>query len=151
MFEEQMIDKIFNFISDSGYNPFSQIPLLYGKIDFVGVNDLECMVIESKIKNWKSAVKQVISYGYGADYSYIAFPEHTAYYINKKYPEVLKKYSIGLLSVDLINEKKVEILIEPKKKTSSLLFKNNILCEINKRKNESENRVNLLKRGCTTW
>jgi hypothetical protein len=146
MFEEQMIDQIRNFIEELGFSPYSQIPLFSGKIDFVGVRDDECVIVESKLNNWKSALKQALFYGYGADYSYIALPNNYAKYIFLTFGIELKKHNIGLLSVDLNGDQRLEILIMANKKDFSTVYKNNILYEINKRKTYSENRINDFKR-----
>jgi hypothetical protein len=146
MFEEQMIDKVRNFIEDYGFHPYYQIPFFYGKIDFVGINDDECMVIETKIDKWKMALKQALYYGYGAEYSYIALPEKIAYYVSNSYMKVFKTYKVGLLAVDLSGREKTKILISSFKNDFSPVFKDNILYEIKKRKKESEIRIKEFKR-----
>jgi len=140
MYEEMMNDKIITFIENNGYKSYVQIPISLGKVDFVGINNDECIIVESKVHNWKKALKQVIIYGYGAEKSYIAIPNPTAEYIKKKHDIILKKYGIGLIKVD--NEA-VEI-IPCIKKNPSDMFKNIILKEIYKRDKESKKRISNL-------
>ena len=49
MYEESMTGLIRDFLSNQGYIPYDQIPFFQGKIDFVGIRNEECIVIESKI------------------------------------------------------------------------------------------------------
>ena len=139
-YEEIMEDKILKFIEDEGYFPYVQIPFSLGKIDFVGINDNECIIIETKIKNWKKALKQTILYGYGVEKAYIALPNPTASYVQNKYYDLLMKYDIGLIEVT----NSAKILIQSKNKEPSKIFKNIILKEIFERKKRSNLRINKL-------
>lgn len=137
MFEEIMEDVIISYLENQGYTSYLQIPYSLGKIDFVGIRNNECIIIESKVKNWKKALKQSINYGYGADKAYVAIPHKTANFIKNNHASFFRRYNIGLLSIS--NE--VEILIGCKEKIPSALFKNLILTEILKRSELSKNRV----------
>jgi len=130
MFEEQIGEKIYSFLQEEGYTTFPQIPLFLGKIDFVGINsDSECLVVETKIAKWKKALKQALGYGYGAEKAYIALPAPTASNIEKKHRATLEHYKIGLIEVST----DVTILIQSETKEPSLVFKEIILNEIQKR------------------
>lgn len=138
MFEEQMEEKILSFIRKEGYAAYPQIPMFLGKIDFVGVNEnSECLVIESKVKNWKKALKQALRYGYGAEKVYVALPTPTARNIEKKYREIFENYKIGLIEIS----KEVDVLISCKAKAPSVIFKQVILNKVEKRKVMSHQRI----------
>jgi len=141
VYEECMVDLIRMFIIESGFYPYDQIHLFNGKIDFVGIRDRECMVIESKIGKWKEAIKQVTRYGKGADYCYVALPHSTAEYCYNNHRDHFEKKSIGLLSVKINKEMHVEILINGQKQTQSIIFKKYIMKQVENRRKNSHNRV----------
>lgn len=138
MFEEQMGDPIISFVQREGYSVFPQIPLFIGKIDFVGINeDAECLVIESKVKDWRKALKQALRYGYGAEKTYIALPTPTARNVARKYREMFENYDVGLIEIS----KEVNILIPCRNKDPSPVFKRIILGEVEKRIAKSRERI----------
>ena len=138
MFEEQLSQRIISFIQEEGYTPFVQIPHFMGRIDFVGINDSECIIIESKISKWKSALKQAIRYGYGAEKSYVALPSPTASYVASHFKEKFERYGIGLIDVSEIC---AHVLIDCQNKTPSPIFKQIILGEAQDRLSKSQGRV----------
>lgn len=142
MFEEQMRDTIREFIKNSGYEVYEMVPLLYGKIDFVGINDKDCVVIESKISKWKKALSQILRYGYGADFQYIAMPKKTARFVYKNYLNILSDYEVGLLSVE---DNKVEILSSYRNENHSYIYKKKIINMVKYRKNNSKKRIKIFK------
>lgn len=145
MFEEQMGDKIISFIQKEGYTAFPQIPLFLGKIDFVGINeDSECLIIESKVKKWKKALKQALRYGYGAEKAYIALPAPTARNIERKHREVFENYEVGLIEIS----KEVNVLIPCRTKIPSSIFKQIILSEAQKRQVMSGIRIAKFRERC---
>ena len=141
MLEEQMGDQIISFIEDLGFRPYVQIPFFYGRIDFVGIKNDECMVIESKVKKWRDALSQVLRYGYGADSSYIALPSNTAKYVYNNHRDVFIKYGIGLIEVGYI----ANILIPSINNNYSHVYKKIILNEIKMREDKSSDRLNIFK------
>ena len=143
MYEEQLRDPIISFLSDSGFRVYDQIPLFNGKIDFVGINNQnQCIVIETKISKWKDALKQALSYGYGADYVYVAMPYKIAKYISENYFELFDDYNIGLIGV---KEEKVEVFISSFKPDFSQTIKNKLMYNIEIRESNSEERIENLK------
>lgn len=144
MYEVIMEDTIISYLEYHGYTPYVQIPFSLGKIDFVGIKDNECIVIETKINNWKKGLKQTINYGYGAEKAYVATPLKTANYIVKNHSYLFKKYDIGLLGIS----KKVDIIIECNNRTPSQLFKNLILKKITKRHEKSKLRIEKFLEKC---
>lgn len=142
MFEEQMGDPIISFAQREGYTVYPQIPLYIGKIDFVGINeDSECLIIESKVKNWRKALKQALRYGYGAEKAYIALPTPTARNVARRYREIFENYEVGLIEIS----DEVSILIHCRTKTPSPIFKRVILGEVQKRKVKSHERITKFK------
>ncbi len=138
-----MNDRIKLFIQNEGYRVHSQIASFTGKIDFVGVNkNSECVVIESKVKDWKKALKQALRYGYGAEKAYVALPAPKARNVEKKHGRLFKNYNIGLIEIS----QDVKILISSKEKTPSFIFKQIILDETQKRKSQSRNRIEKFKK-----
>lgn len=145
MFEEQMVERIMTFMEKEGYAAFPQIPLFLGKIDFVGINtDSECLVIESKVSNWKKALKQALRYGYGAEKAYVALPRRTAKNVERRHRTVFERYELGLIEVS----EDANILISCKSKTPSSIFKQIILTEIQRRKTRSLRRIAKFKEKC---
>lgn len=145
MFEEQMGERIITFMEEEGYAAYPQIPLFLGKIDFVGINrDSEFLVVESKVSNWKKALKQALRYGYGAEKAYVALPTPTAKNVERRHRVAFERYKVGLIEVS----KDVSILISCKTKTPSLIFKRIILSEIQKRKARSLERIAKFKEKC---
>ena len=138
MFEEQLSQAIISFIREEGYTPFVQIPHFMGRIDFLGINNSECIVIESKINKWKSALKQAIRYGYGAEKTYVALPSPTASYVASNFKEKFEQYGIGLIDV---NEAYAIVLIDCKNKAPSPIFKQIILNEAQERLSKSQRRI----------
>lgn len=146
MYEVEMIDQIRDFIIESGYEPYDQIKFFYGKIDFVGINnENDCIVIESKVDKWRIALNQIVNYGHGADTSYIALPAKIANNVFKKHKQIFYDNQVGLLSVGLDGEKKINILIESLSKYCSPVYKKYLLYSVNGRKNRSKKRINLFK------
>lgn len=131
------------FIIDSGYDVFELVPMLYGKADFVGYNDGEFIVIESKISKWKNAIKQILRYGYGADQKFIAMPLKTAKYIYKTHSDIFLKYKIGLLAVDFDG---VEILMEYNDDYCSPIIKRNMINSVQYRINKRNMRMSEFKK-----
>jgi len=138
MYEEQMAEAIISFIEEEGYTPLVQIPHLSGTIDFIGMNSNECIIIESKISKWKSALKQAVRYGYGAEKTFVALPTPTAEYVAKNFRQIFEKYGIGLIQVD---ENNTDVLIECKQNTPSPVFKKIITFEVEQRLEKSKDRI----------
>lgn len=141
MFEEQMYQGILSFIARQGYTSFVQVPLFAGKIDFVGVKDYECLVIESKIAHWKKALKQALKYGHGAERVFVALPSPTSKYVAKTYKDTFEGYGVGIIDVSV----DANVILDCAVKTPSMPFKQLILNEIEQRKLRSQNRVCSLK------
>jgi len=139
-----MGDKIIAFIEREGYEYFVQVPLFLGRIDFVGVRNSECLVIEGKVKDWKKAVAQALRYGYGAERTYVALPEPTARNTAKKHKVAFEKYGIGLIRVS----ERANVIIECEPKSPSFVFKQIILREVETRRNKSRERIGKLKDRC---
>ena len=138
MFEEQLSQGIISYIKNEGYTPFLEIPHFAGKIDFLGVNRSECIVIESKVSKWKDALKQAIRYGYGAEKAYVALPSPTAKYVAKNFKEKFEFYGIGLIEA---NENCAVVLIESKHKEASPIFKQILIDQAKNRLQKSQSRV----------
>lgn len=138
MFEEQLSQTIIAFIQEEGYTPFVQIPHFMGRIDFVGINDYECIVIESKIGKWKNALRQAVRYGYGAEKTYVALPSPTASYVARHFKEKFEQYGIGLIDA---NETGAIVLIDCRNKAASPIFKQIILNEAHDRLIRSQGRI----------
>ena len=141
LFEEQLGQNIIAFMEKAGYTPFVEVPHFSGKIDFLGVNSNECIIIESKISKWKCALKQAIRYGYGADKAYVALPPPTALYVAINFKDQFRQYNIGLMEV---GENHTNILIDSKRKSPSPVFKKILLCQANNRLKRSQKRVTKL-------
>lgn len=135
-----MADPIREFMHNQGYVIYDQIPYFQGKIDFVGIKNEECIIIESKVSKWKDAIKQAINYGKGADCSYVALPKSTAYYCYKNHKKIFDESLVGLLSVES-TDNNVEILIKPLKKKHSLVMHKYLIATINIRKELRDKRV----------
>ena len=138
MFEEQLSQGIISYIKSEGYTPLLEIPHFAGKIDFLGVNPSGCIVIESKVSKWKDALKQPITYGYGAEKAYVALPSPTAGYVAKNFKEKFELYGIGLIEA---NENYAVVLIECKQKNASPIFKQILIDQAKERLQNSQNRV----------
>jgi hypothetical protein len=123
---------------DEGYTPFLQVPHFSGKIDFLGVNSNECIIIESKISKWKCALKQAIRYGYGADKAFVALPSSVAIYVANNFKNQFEQYQVGLLE---ICENCTNMLIESDRKVPSPVFKRILLRQVSNRQKESRQRV----------
>lgn len=138
MYEEQMSEGIICFLVEEGYKPLVQVQHPTGSIDFVGLNSSECIIIESKISKWKSALRQAIRYGYGAEKAYVALPPPTAEYVASNFRETFEKYGIGIMEV---SEAEVVILINCKLNPASPVFKQFILSEAKERLKKSHERT----------
>ena len=137
-----MGDKIISFIQKEGYMVFPQIPLFLGKIDFVGINrNSECLVVESKVKKWKKALKQALRYGSGAEKAYVALPAPTARNVERKHRKVFENYEIGLMEVS----GEVNIIIPCETKMPFSIFKEIILREVQEREVRSHERISRFK------
>lgn len=132
-----MYESILSFIQNEGYLPFVQIPHLIGCIDFVGIKDSECLVIEGKVNKWKNALKQALKYGYGAEETYIALPNPTAGNVASKHRKTFEKYGVGIIEVAEITS----IVLACERKMPSPIFKQMILNEIQRRKRRRDDRV----------
>ena len=64
--------------------------------------------IEAKLKDWKSGFYQALRYQFYSQKSYLAYPQH---YIHRVDIDLLKRHSIGLISVGADN---IKILNNPK-------------------------------------
>lgn len=137
MFEEQMTQSLLDFVEGKGYIPYVQIPLFVGSIDFVGINDSECIIIESKVNKWRKALKQALRYGYGAEKAYVALPRPTSRNVLKKHREKFVKCGIGLIEVAEVTQ----VLIDSKHRKPSSLFKQMILDEIEQRERKCRKRI----------
>lgn len=142
MFEEQMSQKVLSFIREEGYLPLVQVAFFIGYVDFVGIKQHECLVVESKVSKWKIALKQALRYGYGAEKAYVALPAPTASHVVNKHRDIFVKYGIGIVEVADI----ATILLECKRKNPSSVFKQIILNEAHERLKRSNERVSKLKR-----
>lgn len=138
MFEEQLSQTVISLIQNQGYTPFLQIPHFDGKIDFLGVNSSECIVIETKVSKWNKALKQAIRYGYGAERVFVALPEQTAQYVLDNFREKFESYGVGLISV---TNDQAFILLESKYKSPSTIFKRLLLVQAQNRLLSSQKRV----------
>jgi hypothetical protein len=138
LFEEQLSQGVISFIQDEGYTPFMEIPHFTGKIDFLGINSSECIVIESKVHKWKDALKQAIRYGYGAEKAYVALPHPTAEYVAGKFKEKFEFYGIGLIKVV---DNHAVVLIDGKYKKPSIVFKEILLGQAQHRLQSSQSRI----------
>ena len=138
MFEEQLSQGIITFIEDEGYIPFLEIPHFSGKIDFLGINSSECLVIESKVSKWNDALKQAIRYGYGAERAYVALPAPTAGYVLNNFKEKFEFYGIGLIQA---SENSAIVLLKCKRKKASPIFKQILLEQARNRVRNSNSRV----------
>lgn len=139
-----MSDLLIRYLLDNGLKPFVQIPFFSGRIDFVGMNGDQCIIIESKIGKWKKALTQAIRYGYAADEAYVALPSPTARYVFQNYENLFKKYGIGLLEVD--KEKyKINLLLKSVNLESSETLKKKLINYLYKRKNNSMEKISALR------
>jgi hypothetical protein len=125
-------------MQNEGYTPFLEIPHFEGKIDFLGINSSECLVIEAKVNKWNKALKQAIRYGYGAEKAFVALPAITAKNVSKNYAQLFQAYGIGLIA---IGEEDTKILIECKIKKPSGVFKKILIEQAQQRMQSSKNRV----------
>ena len=137
MYEEQLYQGIVSFIEKEGYASYVQIPIFSGKIDFVGVKNSECMVIESKINHWKKALKQALKYGHGAERVFVALPSPTSKYVMENYKQTFEGYGVGIIDVSA----DTSIILDCMTKQPSTAFKRMILDEVEYRKIKSQNRV----------
>jgi hypothetical protein len=137
LFEEQMYQGILSFMEKEGYWPFVQVPLLAGNIDFVGIRDSECLVIESKVDKWKSGLKQALAYGYGAEKAYVALPAPTAKYVACNFGAMFEKYSVGIIEVS----DKVNVILDCEGRTPSNVFKQLIFAGVEERKRKRDYRL----------
>lgn len=141
MFEELMCESVLSFIQKEGYLPFVQIPHLMGCIDFVGIRDSECLVIESKVNKWKDALKQALKYGYGAEETYVALPDPTAKNVASKHGKTFEKYGVGIIEV----AEATSIVLVCERKMPSPVFKQIILNEVQRRKRGRDGRVSAFR------
>lgn len=132
-----MYQGIIAFMEREGYWPFVQVPLLTGHVDFVGIRDSECLVIESKIGKWKSALKQALAYGYGAEKVYVALPNPTAKYVACTFRKTFEKYRVGIIEV----AETANVILNCECKTPSKVFKQLILAEVQERKRKRDYRL----------
>lgn len=142
MYEEQLQQSVLSFVEREGYTFFVQIPHLMGSIDVVGIKGSECIVIETKVSKWKSALRQALGYGYGAEKSYIALPDPTAKNVLEKHREIFERYGIGIIEVS----DSASIILASETKIPSPVFKQIILNQVHNRKLSQADRVSALRR-----
>lgn len=123
-----MYESILTFLQREGYLPFVQVPHFSGRIDFVGIKDSECLVIEGKVSKWKNGLIQALKYGYGAEEAYVALPKSVAGNIANRHGKTFEKYGVGIVEVG----ESSNIVLSCEHKTASPIFKQMILNEIQK-------------------
>jgi len=99
-----------NFKND--FRCIKEVKLYNRKIDLllIGKNkNSPRIAIEFKLKDWKKAIQQVLSYQLIADYVYIALYLKNETLVDTN---LVKMYGIGLI---VANSRRFEIRIEPKK------------------------------------
>jgi hypothetical protein len=141
LFEEQMYESILSFIQKEGYLPFVQIPHLSGRIDFVGIKDSECLIIEGKVNKWKNGLKQALKYGYGAEEAYVALPDPIARNVAKRHGKTFEKYGVGIIEA----AEAASIVLSCERRMPSPVFKQIILNEVQRRKCGRDDRVSMFK------
>ena len=75
-----------------------EVPFLHKMIDLLCYEPASgaCIAVELKVHDWKSGIRQALTYKLGADAAYLALPiEH----VHRVDLDELQKFDIGLLSV----------------------------------------------------
>ena len=78
---------------------YREVPLISKRIDYLCVDQelKELIAIEIKVKDWKRALQQALTYRLGANKVYIALWHEYIHRIDK---EVLDRYGVGILEVN---------------------------------------------------
>lgn len=79
-----------------GLSTVDEVPMLEKRIDIVVPDGDELIAIESKVKNWRKAFRQAISYRLCADRVYIAMWHEFAHRVDE---DLLTSHGIGLIVV----------------------------------------------------
>lgn len=115
-YEDLMNDSIVAYLNKRCHRYGWQVPVLDGRIDFVGIRDsYEVIAIESKTSNWRKGLRQAQAYLLCSDKSYVALPAQIASSV-VQHRNSFQKRRVGLIAVG----KNVEIVIRGRR--SNLLI-----------------------------
>ena len=80
----------------TGNEVFVEVPMLTKRIDVVLRKDDKIIAIEAKVKNWRRAMQQAISYRLCADAVYIAIWSDFTHRVDR---QLLDEYGVGLIEM----------------------------------------------------
>lgn len=105
--EEELCDVMEDDLRQKQLLFYKEVPLISKRIDYLCVdqNERELIAIEMKVKNWKRALQQALTYRLGVDKVYIALWHE---YVHRVDMNVLDDYGIGILEVNCRVEVKQE-------------------------------------------
>ena len=96
--ESALQAKCQEYLQAHGFFVAKEVPFLHKMIDLLCYEPESgaCIAVELKVHDWKSGIRQALTYKLGADAAYLAMPiEH----VHRVDLDELRKFDIGLLSV----------------------------------------------------
>lgn len=98
--EDEVASILEEYLANRYDSYYKEVPLFSKKIDYVCINTRknEITAIEVKVKNWREALRQAITYRICADSVYVAL-WHEYLHRAEANKEMFTKFGIGLLEV----------------------------------------------------
>ncbi len=130
--EAELVEIVKEYFLKNNFKINTEIQMYSKRIDIVCIDIVtqEVYAIEVKLKNWKRAIQQALTYRLCSDYSFIAVPEEIYQNIDMKF---ISQYGIGIITIT--QEGKVNI---KKPALKSTIIDKNLKFEIFKVKKGSD-------------
>lgn len=94
--EDVIMEGLISYYEQSENDVFVEVPMLSKRIDVVLRRDDNIIAIEAKVKNWKRALQQAISYRLCADAVFIAIWKDFTHRVDR---QLLGEYGVGLIEM----------------------------------------------------
>ncbi len=130
--EAELVEIVKEYFLKNNFKINTEIQMYSKRIDLVCIDKVtqEVYAIEVKLKNWKRAIQQALTYRLCADYSFVAIPGEIYQNIDMKF---ISQYGIGIITIT--QEGKVNI---KKPALKSTIIDKNLKFEIFKVKKGSD-------------
>ncbi len=96
--EAELVEIVKEYFLKNNFKINTEVQMYSKRIDVVCIDLVtqEVYAIEVKLKNWKRAIQQALTYRLCADYSYIAIPGEIYHNIDMKH---ISQHGIGVIAI----------------------------------------------------
>jgi hypothetical protein len=97
--EAELAGPVARWLEEAGFEVQAEVPILGRRADLVGLRPDALAAVELKMRDWRRAFRQALSYQLGTDYAWIAMPLAAA---SRAYRERwrFEDERIGLMAID---------------------------------------------------